>query len=48
LTDTIRAGQGIVADAIEKLRARGVTDEEIRRLFEAELAGLNIRGGHRG
>jgi GntR family transcriptional regulator len=48
LMDTIRAGQGIVADAIEKLRARGVTDEEIRRLFEAELAGLNIRGGHRG
>jgi len=48
LTDTIRAGQGIVADVIEKLRARGVTDEEIRRLFEAELAGLNTRGGHRG
>jgi GntR family transcriptional regulator len=48
LTDAIRAGQGIVADAIEKLRARGVTDEEIRRLFEAELAGLHARGGHRG
>lgn len=48
LTDAIRAGQGIVADAIEQLRARGVTDEEIRRLFEAELAGLNTRGGHRG
>jgi GntR family transcriptional regulator len=48
LTDTIRAGQGIVGEAIEKLRARGVTDDEIRRLFEAELAGLNTRGGHRG
>lgn len=48
LTDAIRAGQGIVADAIEKLRVRGVTDEEIRRLFEAELAGLNTRGGLRG
>jgi GntR family transcriptional regulator len=48
LTDTIRAGQAVVADAIEKLRARGVTDEEIRRLFEAELAGLNTRGGHGG
>jgi len=48
LTDIIRAGQGIVADAIEELRARGVTDEEIRRLFEAELAGLNTRGGQRG
>ena len=48
LTDTIRAGQAIVGEAIEKLRARGVTDEEIRRLFEAELAGLNQRGDHRG
>ena len=27
-----------------KLRARGVTDEEIRRLFEAELAGLTKAG----
>jgi GntR family transcriptional regulator len=48
LTDNIRAGQTVVAEAIEKLRARGVTDEEIRRLFEAELAGLNMRGDHRG
>ena len=48
LTDHIRAGQALVADAIEKLRARGVTDDEIRRLFEAELAGLNTRGDHRG
>src|ERR1700731_1059252 len=39
-TDTLRAGQTIVAAAVEKLRARGVTPEEIRRLFEAELAGL--------
>jgi GntR family transcriptional regulator len=35
--DRLRAAQGAVATAIEKLRARGVTDEEIRRLFEAEL-----------
>jgi GntR family transcriptional regulator len=48
LTDNIRAGQAVVAEAIEKLRARGVTDEEIRRLFEAELAGLHTRGEHRG
>jgi DNA-binding transcriptional regulator YhcF (GntR family) len=48
LTDHIRAGQAVVADAIEKLRARGVTDDEIRRLFEAELAGLDTRGDHRG
>jgi GntR family transcriptional regulator len=49
LADKLRAGQGIVAAAMEKLRARGVTDEEIRRLFEAELAGLagsTRTGGH--
>jgi GntR family transcriptional regulator len=40
LTDKLRAGQTVVASAVEKLRARGLTDEEIRRLFEAELAGL--------
>jgi GntR family transcriptional regulator len=39
-TDALRAGQTLVAGTIEKLRARGVTDEEIRRLFEAELAAL--------
>ena len=48
LTDKLRAGQTIVAAAVEKLHARGVTDEEIRRLFEAELAGLSKTGGHRG
>ena len=45
LTDKLRAGQAIVAAAVEKLRARGVTEEEIRRLFEAELAGLTRTGG---
>jgi GntR family transcriptional regulator len=44
LTDKFRAGKTIVAGAVERLRARGVTDEEIRRLFEAELAGLS-KGG---
>jgi GntR family transcriptional regulator len=48
MSGNIRAGQAVVAHAIDKLRARGVTDEEIRRLFEAELAGLNPRGEHRG
>jgi hypothetical protein len=33
---------------VEKLRARGVTAEEIRRLFEAELAGLTRTGDQRG
>jgi GntR family transcriptional regulator len=39
-TDALRAGQTLVAGTVEKLRARGVTDEEIRRLFEAELAAV--------
>jgi GntR family transcriptional regulator len=45
-TDTLRAGQTLVATAVDKLRERGVTDEEIRRLFEAALAGLHKTGGH--
>jgi len=44
LTDTLRAGQTVVAATVERLRARGVPDEEIRRLFEAELAGLSSPG----
>jgi len=47
-TDKLRAGQAIVAAAVEKLRARGVTTEEIRRLFEAEMAGLPGTGEQRG
>jgi GntR family transcriptional regulator len=46
LADTLRA-QSLVAGTVERLRARGVTDEEIRRLFEAELAGITRKGGHR-
>jgi GntR family transcriptional regulator len=46
--DRLRAGQAIVATAIERLRGRGLANEEIRRLFEAELAGLSTSGGHRG
>src|ERR1051325_5323391 len=45
LTDKLRAGQAIVGAAVEQLHARGVSDEEIRRLFEAELAGLSKTGG---
>src|SRR5713101_6714067 len=48
LTDKFRAAQAIVTGAVEKLRARDVTDEEIRRLFEAELAGLSRTGDQRG
>lgn len=47
-TDSVRAGQAIVEAAVERLRARGLNDEEIRRLFEAKLAGLGKRGGHGG
>src|SRR5690242_13818205 len=50
-TDKHRAGQAIVGAAIERLRGRGLTDDEIRRLFEAELAGLARparTGGHGG
>jgi GntR family transcriptional regulator len=47
-TDNLRAAQDIVATAVERLHARAVTDEEIRRLFEAELAGLSRRGAERG
>jgi GntR family transcriptional regulator len=51
LTDRLRAGQGVVSAAVARLRDSGVTDEEIRRLFEAELAGRppgKKVGGHRG
>jgi GntR family transcriptional regulator len=44
MSDKLRGAQPLVAGAIDKLRARGLTDEEIRRLFEAALAGLD-RGG---
>ena len=49
--DKLRAGQAIVSGAIERLRARGLADDEIRRLVEAELAGLaptKKTGGQRG
>ena len=43
--DKLRAAQAAVAGAIEKLRARGVTDDEIRRLVEAELSRVYRSGG---
>ena len=48
LTDRLRAGQGIVAQAVDKLRSRGVTEPEIRRLFEAELTRVTTKGEPRG
>ena len=47
-TDRLRAAQGVVSAAVERLRARDVTDDEIRRLFEAELAGVTKAGGRSG
>jgi len=44
VTEKLRAGQAIVATTVERLRKSGVTDEEIRRLFEAELVGLGKAG----
>src|SRR5258705_4860023 len=46
--DKFRAAQTVVTAAIAKLRERGMNHEEIRRLFEAELAGLTRTGGHGG
>ena len=46
-TDKVRAGRDAVADAIARLRRSGLSDEEIRRLVEAELAGIKS-GGHGG
>ena len=43
--DKFRTAQPLVADVVAKLRARGLSEEEIRRLFEAELAGLKRTGG---
>jgi GntR family transcriptional regulator len=48
LTEKLRAGQAIVSDAVERLHANGLSDEEIRRLFEAELAGLTNTGDRNG
>jgi GntR family transcriptional regulator len=47
-TDKLRAGRDAVADAVARLRKSGLSEEEIRRLFEAELAGLSKTGGHGG
>ena len=42
--DRMRAAQALVEAAVAKLRARGVTDDEIRRLVDAELAGRRTGG----
>jgi GntR family transcriptional regulator len=47
LAEAVRDAQPVVAATVKRLRARGLSDEEIRRLFEAELAGIRT-GGRRG
>jgi GntR family transcriptional regulator len=44
----VRAAQQVVAAAVRKLRTQGLTDEEIRRSFEAELAAASRPGGRHG
>jgi GntR family transcriptional regulator len=44
-SDRLRSALPVVAEAIDNLRRKGLSDEEIRRLFEAKLAGLNKPGG---
>jgi GntR family transcriptional regulator len=46
LADKLKQAQSIVSGAIERLRAQRLSEEEIRRLFEAELSAR--RGGRRG
>ncbi len=48
LAEAVRDAQPVVAATVKRLRARGLSDEEIRRLFEAELASLSRTGGKRG
>ena len=36
--ERLKAAQALVAQGIQRLRQRGITDEEIRRLIESELA----------
>ena len=38
----MRQAQNIVESAIERLRSLGVTEEEIRRLFESELSSTRV------
>lgn len=45
---SLHAGQTIVAAAVERLRAHGLTGAEIRRLFEARLADLTPTAERRG
>jgi GntR family transcriptional regulator len=46
--EKFRGAQPLVEKAVAELRKRGLSDDEIRRLFEAELAGFSKAGGQNG
>ena len=48
LAVNVRAAQSLVARLVDRLRAQGVSEDEMRRLFEAELANVARKGGRRG
>jgi len=46
--EKFRGAQPLVAETVGELRERGLSDDEIRRLFEAELAGFSKAGEQGG
>ncbi len=46
--EKFRGAEALVGATVEQLRAQGLSDNEIRRLFEAELAGFGKAGGQGG
>src|SRR4029077_7371826 len=48
LADRVRSAQPLIASTVERLRAKGLSDEEIRRLFEAAISGFGKTGDQRG
>jgi GntR family transcriptional regulator len=47
-TEKIRAAQSVVTASVKQLRTRGMTDGEIRRLYESALATVSTKGGSNG
>jgi GntR family transcriptional regulator len=48
MAETLRAAQSLVTATVQRLRDQGVAEDEVRRLFEAELARPSKTGGRRG
>jgi GntR family transcriptional regulator len=47
-TEKMRAAQSVVTASVKQLRTRGMTDGEIRRLYESALATASTKGGSNG